>query len=419
MFGKVLYPVESQSLTEGSLPLLAVLALRLHCPVVVMGVTEAAPGGGADLTVASRLQNAGLEVMTDSTAATVESIQRAALEHSCDLIALPVAPAAAQGKASLSPLVAGTLRSSAFPVILIPATAAAPPEELVVCLDGSALAETSLPYAEALARALGAKMTLARAPRPVAAYGPSLGGYPGAVELADAADAEVEAHLSTVARRLEAGGMEVRWRTISGTPAAGIIDYAAQSPHAMVVMTSHGRSGFSRWLLGSVTEEVAESGRLPVLVIPQGVGEQRARYVTDLLAGAPVFSALTEGQRRDLARLVRIAEYRRGEMVFREAEPARGCYVVVEGEVELGRQFGTPEETVISRVGPGQLFGEASVLGEAPNAYSARAADDIRCISILREDLREQIEKHPEIAADLLPALVERLRDAVQVAASR
>lgn len=52
------------------------------------------------------------------------------------------------------------------------------------------------------------------------------------------------------------------------SPAIGVLEAAARSGADMIVIASHGRTGMSRWLLGSVAEKIARSADVPVIVVP-------------------------------------------------------------------------------------------------------------------------------------------------------
>jgi nucleotide-binding universal stress UspA family protein len=120
---------------------------------------------------------------------------------------------------------------------------------LLVPLDGSALAEAILPITEALARGHDAEVLLVR--------------------VAVAADAvEAEAYLARLARTLgERGLPAVRWRVEEGEAAAAIAAAARALGADLVTMTSHGRSGLGRLLVGSVARAVVEASPVPVLVV--------------------------------------------------------------------------------------------------------------------------------------------------------
>jgi nucleotide-binding universal stress UspA family protein len=54
---------------------------------------------------------------------------------------------------------------------------------------------------------------------------------------------------------------------IEGDPAGEIIDLANTTPNSLIAMSTHGRSGIGRWVLGSVAEKVVQHSRDPVLLI--------------------------------------------------------------------------------------------------------------------------------------------------------
>jgi nucleotide-binding universal stress UspA family protein len=121
---------------------------------------------------------------------------------------------------------------------------------IIVPLDGSDLAETILPHAINLAKALGAKLSLVRA------------------TLEDSADADERDRLERVAERVRGEGVaDVDSVVLHGDPAAAIVDLTYDYPDALVAMTTHGRSGVGRWLMGSVTDRVVRHAAGPVMVL--------------------------------------------------------------------------------------------------------------------------------------------------------
>jgi len=63
-------------------------------------------------------------------------------------------------------------------------------------------------------------------------------------------------------------GLKVRQMVDAGQPFAAIVDCAEKEGVDLIVMSSHGRSGLSRMLIGSVTDKILRGGRCPVLVVP-------------------------------------------------------------------------------------------------------------------------------------------------------
>ncbi|MDA1128886.1 MAG: universal stress protein [Chloroflexi bacterium] len=121
---------------------------------------------------------------------------------------------------------------------------------IIVPLDGSDLAEHILPHAVGLAKALDAKMCLVRATSD------------------DKTDAHERDHLERLAERIRAEGVaEVEGVVLHGDPATAIVDLTHEYPDALVAMTTHGRSGMGRWLMGSVADRVVRYAAGPVLVL--------------------------------------------------------------------------------------------------------------------------------------------------------
>lgn len=140
---------------------------------------------------------------------------------------------------------------------------------LVITLDGSDIAREALPIAGEVARETGASVHLVSAVNPSAVLMPSPVGsayYPEDLyqEIADDMNAAARESLTEAAEMLE--GLTVTKSIVEG-PAAAAIESVLQAGD-LVVMTSHGRSGFKRWLLGSVSEKLIRSGVAPVLLVP-------------------------------------------------------------------------------------------------------------------------------------------------------
>ena len=153
------------------------------------------------------------------------------------------------------------------------------PERILVPLDGSLLAEGAIQTAAGLARESGAALVLLRA-----AEAHTLPG-------ADPTDAQVavvreaEEYLTAVAARLgEEGVKGVETSVWYGPPATAIIEAARLQKGDLIVMTTHGRSGLGRLILGSVAESVLRGTTTPILLLrapgapleaPMGAGQAR------------------------------------------------------------------------------------------------------------------------------------------------
>jgi nucleotide-binding universal stress UspA family protein len=142
-------------------------------------------------------------------------------------------------------------------------------ERIVVPLDGSPLAERALPHAVNLAKLSNATLHLLRIVdfTRLDQYGP----YGLAVEYTayEPVLAEEEAtardYLQQVQDRLSDSGVQITTDVRRGPVTREIVGIAAEGD--VIVMASHGRGGISRWLLGSVAEDVVRNSMVPVMLI--------------------------------------------------------------------------------------------------------------------------------------------------------
>jgi nucleotide-binding universal stress UspA family protein len=150
--------------------------------------------------------------------------------------------------------------------------------KILVPLDGSALAESAIPKAVELAKdAPSASLMLLRA-----AEAPILTGDP--IEAQIAAVREAEEYLEAVAACLKEQGLdEVTTSVWYGPPAPAIVEAAHVARADLIVMSTHGRSGVGRLLMGSVAESVLRGTRVPILLLrPSGAPVDQS--IADLAA---------------------------------------------------------------------------------------------------------------------------------------
>ena len=151
-------------------------------------------------------------------------------------------------------------------------------EKILVCLDGSTLAEQIMPYATEQATRFQSRLVLLQVvPEPVA-YSPSIPGEAPVpiqtdIMVAGAKEAlnTAKKYLEKLARSLRRKGMQVKTVAIPGRAGQAILDYANTNSMNLIAIATHGRGGLRRAVFGSVADYVLRESGLPVLVIkPQG-----------------------------------------------------------------------------------------------------------------------------------------------------
>jgi hypothetical protein len=112
-----------------------------------------------------------------------------------------------------------------------------------------------------------------------------------------------------------------------------------------------------------------------------------------------------------------VVAFEAGQDVFREGDVGDALYIVQEGEVELIAASAPPGRPRIV-LGPGEFFGEASVLEGRPRGATARAATACRLLKIDGHTLDALVRLHPEVGLHMIRRLSRRLSAAYATAAA-
>ena len=310
MYTQILTPLDGSDLSEQVLPYVQFLATGLSLPItLLLDVEPETPTVGQALNPALHahetddyrtsqaqaylerqagpLREAGLSVITtvphkEPAAAIIEE----AAQDPGALIAM-----ASHGRSGIARWWMGSvadkvLHSADNPLLLVRSQANPSPDgdiapqRLVVPVDGSDLAEQALPHVAFLASAMNLPVELVRVTLSEDEYrqylpvsGRQMGdSMPSFESIAGALSDDAYGYLDGVRDRLlQEGVPSVEERVLPGPPADAIVDVASEHTeergNSLVAMTTHGRSGVGRILLGSVAERVVRQSGGPVLLI--------------------------------------------------------------------------------------------------------------------------------------------------------
>lgn len=151
--------------------------------------------------------------------------------------------------------------------------------KILVCLDGSRFSSKALPYASEIARQFKSEIILLNVVRPasvtVVPSIPEGGVSPLAMQvMADNARQQdknnymnLTRYLKRKTRQLKAKGMRASFQVVTGEPAQEILKFCRQNKIDLVVMTTTGKSGIKRAILGSTTDVIMRAPGFPVLAI--------------------------------------------------------------------------------------------------------------------------------------------------------
>lgn len=125
----------------------------------------------------------------------------------------------------------------------------------------------------------------------------------------------------------------------------------------------------------------------------------------EALSTIPLFSRLSPRQIRQLQKSVTEHRYEPETTIVREGGRTATLFVVLEGSAKVVRSGRT-----ISRRGPGEYFGEISLIDGRPRAASVISETFMRCLVMDQDSLRRLLMTEPQVAWALLQSLATRLR---------
>jgi nucleotide-binding universal stress UspA family protein len=292
---EILVPLDGSRLAEAALPHARAFAratgrrlrlLRVVSPGI--GVAPLPPPEVLDsdadihrqaLTLAARSYLAGQGILCEEAGVRVETEVRvgpavaAIVECAGENRAVELIIMATHGQTGLRHLLVGStaeavLHAAPVPVMLLhpPTDPAAQPDpapgyrRILVPLDGSPIGEQAVAAARSLALACSAQLVLMGVvpnPHPATDWGSGVWDPKG----------RIHAYLSYLRTDLEIGGLRAETVVGYGNPAIEILRVARQQEVDLIVMATHGRSGLSRLVLGSVAAQVVQNSSQPVLLV--------------------------------------------------------------------------------------------------------------------------------------------------------
>ena len=292
MYSKLLVPLDGSSFSGGVLPYVRALARAIKAPVELLYVNDPArlapfsppmQGGEYLERVANSFHGIAAVRCTVELGDPAGMIVDLAAAQAGILIAMTTHGYSATRRWLLGSVADKVLHGSANHLLLVrPTDGDAGGEALLktmlVPLDGSALSEKVVPIATELASRLTLEIVLVRVLTRVY-FGPPDTILPlfsqnvlNQKELWAQARAQVDEYLAAKVEELHAQGLphvsSLLLESSAGGAAAEIIDLARKTPANLIAMSTHGRSGVGRWVLGSVTERVVRYSNDPVLVLP-------------------------------------------------------------------------------------------------------------------------------------------------------
>jgi CRP/FNR family transcriptional regulator, cyclic AMP receptor protein len=131
-----------------------------------------------------------------------------------------------------------------------------------------------------------------------------------------------------------------------------------------------------------------------------GTGPPSARE--EQLARVPFFEGLTREALALIARVTAEESHATGTKLFQYGDPGDKLFVILEGKVRISREVAGMGEEALAVLGPGEVFGEMSLLDESPRSADARVHERCRALVITKEAFDDLLFVHKELAFEVL-----------------
>ena len=293
MFERILVCLDGSDLAEQIVPYARVQASQFGSEVHLLRAFEKRPWEKGTTeserteatayldTVAESLRKDGIAVTcTAAEGAAGEAILTYANRCKADLVAMATHGRSGLGKAVLGSIASSVLRGSNTPILIITPRKTGvrapkgiqPLRTILVCLDGSRLAEQVVPCAAGQALGFQARLVLLQVVSSPLDYSP---GTTGAAPVEDAKLGEMtkvalnsaKVYLEQMAAPLRKEGIRVNTMATVGRAGVTILGYAARHSTSMIAIATHGRSGLGQALYGSVADHVLRESGLPIFLV--------------------------------------------------------------------------------------------------------------------------------------------------------
>lgn len=126
----------------------------------------------------------------------------------------------------------------------------------------------------------------------------------------------------------------------------------------------------------------------------------------ELLAGCPLFKGIDADGLAKLAELATPVDFPAGHVIARQGEIGTGFFVIVSGGVRVVR-----DGAVVAHLGPGEFFGELSVLDQMPRNATVVAEQPTSCLALASWDFDKVLLEEPALTLAILRGVARRLRE--------
>ena len=131
---------------------------------------------------------------------------------------------------------------------------------------------------------------------------------------------------------------------------------------------------------------------------------------SDFLEKVSIFSYMKKRDLRRIAKMARHHTYRKGDVIINEGDRDGRLFIILCGKVEVIKNLGTKNKRCLRTLGPENYFGEMALIDDFVRSASVVAIEETDVLSLDQWNLRQEFEKYPVLAIELLQVMNRRLR---------
>lgn len=129
----------------------------------------------------------------------------------------------------------------------------------------------------------------------------------------------------------------------------------------------------------------------------------------------PLFSEMDEQEVAGIRAIMDELKFRPGQVIIREGELGDLFYVITEGHAEVIIRDADGSDVILHESGPGDFFGELSMLASEPRSVRVRAVDELTTLALERDEFFDFLRAHTHAAIDVMVELGGRLHEQDQI----
>ncbi|MCW5830122.1 MAG: Crp/Fnr family transcriptional regulator [Deltaproteobacteria bacterium] len=136
------------------------------------------------------------------------------------------------------------------------------------------------------------------------------------------------------------------------------------------------------------------------------------RTKAELLKRVSIFADLSDSEIETLARLEAVREFPKDTPIIHRMDPGDSMFIIASGKVKVSLYGEDGREIILSTLGPGDFFGEMSLLDQEPRSADVTTKEDAVLLQLKRDDFVSHVQKFPSVALNILAEMSRRLRRA-------